>query len=127
LPSISKVENLKISDEKHWFAEMEHVQWVELLQPFTSVKDLVISKDLAWPFVTMVRKLVQENVTCVLPALQNLFLDEPRPNILVWEDIGLFIAARRLSGYPVNVYHRGLNRGREGWVHTYRETMIDSY
>jgi len=39
----------------------------------------------------------------VLPALQNLFLEDPQPSGPVEEAVGRFVAARQLSGNPIAV------------------------
>ncbi len=84
-----------------WQDEMEDTQWLELLHPFTSVKDLHLSKDSAAFIAPALQELSGERVTEVLPALQNLFLEESQPSKLVKEAIGKFIAARQLSGCPI--------------------------
>ncbi len=85
---------------------MEDTQWLDLLHPFTSVKDLELSRD-SVPFVApALQELSGKRVTEVLPALQNLFLAESQPSGPVQEAIGKFIAARQLAGFPVTVHHR---------------------
>jgi hypothetical protein len=98
-------------DEQGWYEDMEHTQWLELLDPFTSVKDLVLSKDLVRLVAPALQELAKESVTGVLPALQNLFLNELQPPIPVQEAIDQFITARQLSGHPINVHRRD---GEEG-------------
>jgi hypothetical protein len=51
--------------------------------------------------------LPRERVIEVLPGLQNLYLrgPPPPPSGLIRDPIGLFIAARQLSGRPVAVYY----------------------
>ena len=84
--------------------DMEDTQWLELLRPFTSVKDLDLS-EASVPFIApALQELSGERVTEVLPALQNLFTG-PMPSGPVKEAIGKFIAARQLSGCPVTVHH----------------------
>jgi hypothetical protein len=89
-----------------WQDDMEDIQWLELLHPFTSVKNLHLSK-YSVPFVApALQELSGERVPEVLPALQNLFLAESQPSKPVKEAIEKFIAARQLSGFPVTVHHR---------------------
>jgi hypothetical protein len=89
-----------------WQDDMEDSQWLELLPPFTSVKDLDLS-EASVPFVApALQELSGERVTEVLPALQNLFLTGSQPSGPVKQAIGKFIATRQLFGYPVTVYHR---------------------
>ncbi len=84
---------------------MEDGQWLELLRPFASVKDLDLSGGLV-PFVApALQEISGERVTEVLPTLQNLFLAGPQPSGPVKEAIGKFIVARQLSECPVTVHH----------------------
>jgi hypothetical protein len=88
-----------------WQDDMEDTQWLDLLHPFISVKDLGLSKD-SVPFVApALQELSGKRLTQVLPALQNLFLT-PQLSGSVKEAIPKFIAARQLFGYPVTVHHR---------------------
>jgi hypothetical protein len=90
-----------------WQDDMEDNQWLELLRPFTSVKDLDLC-EASVPFVAPVLQgLSGERVTEVLPALQNLSLKGPQPSGPVKKAIRKFIAARQLAGFPVTVHHRG--------------------
>jgi len=82
---------------------MEHAQWLELLQPFTSVNGLVLSESVVPLLAPALQELARERVTEVLPALHNIFLPERQPSGSVQEAIGQFIAARRLSNSPVTV------------------------
>jgi hypothetical protein len=84
---------------------MEPTQYLELLQPFTSVKDLVVSDESVEVVTLALQELTYGNVTGVLPRLQNLFLKELQLSMPIQEAVGQFIAARQLSGHPVNVYH----------------------
>jgi hypothetical protein len=87
----------------HWEDDIENGQWLEVLRPFTTVKGLYLSRRLAPHIVPDLLELVGERVTEVLPALQNLFLEEPLRLGPVQETIEQFVAARQLSGHPVAV------------------------
>jgi len=111
-PPLPTLEHLHIDIETdpdsplEWQDDMEDTQWLELLRPFTSVKDLDLS-GASVPFISpALQELSGERVTEVLPALQNLFFTGPMPSGPVKEAIGKFIAARQLSGCPVTVHHR---------------------
>jgi hypothetical protein len=111
-PPLPTLERLDIDIKKdrdsllEWQDDMEDTQWLELLRPFTSVKDLELSKD-SVPFIApALQELSGERVTEVLPALKNLFLEGPQPSGPVKEAIGKFTTARQLAGCPVNVHHR---------------------
>jgi hypothetical protein len=104
-------------DIKNWQDDMEDTQWLDLLRPFTSVKDWRLS-EYSVPFIApALQELSGERVTDVLPALQNLFFTGPMPSGPVKEAIQKFIAARQLAGFPVTVRHRdNENQGYKDWV-----------
>jgi hypothetical protein len=107
-PLSPTLERLEIHDNKQdWHEDVEHVQWLELLHEFVSVKDLVIHKQLVRLVAPALEELVGERVLEVLPALQKFYLQGPRPSNPVQEAIVKFIVARRVSGHPVTVYHQG--------------------
>jgi len=95
---------------------MEDTQWLELLCPFTSVKDLVLSED-SVPFIApALQELSGERVIEVLPKLQNLFFIGPGLSGPVKEVIGKFIAAQQLAGFLVTVHHRDNEKlGYKDW------------
>ncbi|KAI9445775.1 hypothetical protein F5148DRAFT_1153687 [Russula earlei] len=79
---------------------LNNTRWLELLDPFTAVKDLRLSDQVAPHVCQALEELSEEGA----PALQNIFLQgleslEPVPNF-----IERVVAARRLSGHPVTVY-----------------------
>jgi len=79
-------------------------QWLELLHPFTTVKDLLLSGTVA-PYVAQaLRGLPVEQVTEVLPALENVFISRSEPYGPVWEAISEFADARQLSDHPVSIH-----------------------
>ena len=89
-----------------WQQGAESIQWLELLNPFPSVKDLELSAKLAQLVAPALGALTEEGVTEVLPALQNIFIEGPRASESVQESIEKFISARQLFGRPVTVHHR---------------------
>jgi hypothetical protein len=99
---ISMVERLYIIDVQFcaWRDNMENIRWLELLHPFTAVKDLYISRVFARRIAPALQGLIRERVTEVLPALQTLFLEGTHP---VQEAIGKFVAERQLAGHPVAI------------------------
>ncbi|KAI0000697.1 hypothetical protein BJV74DRAFT_986397 [Russula compacta] len=101
-PSLSAVECLDIYESRSWEPHgMENIQWMELLHPFTAIKDLRLSEELVVRVVEALQGLARESVTNVLPALQNLFLEGVKPSDLLHEAIAQFVAARQLAGHPV--------------------------
>jgi hypothetical protein len=107
LPPLSTVEILYIYKhqffELDWQGEIEKTQWLELLRPFTAVKKLCISKEYGPRIILALRELVGDIRTEVLPALQNIFLEEIQPSRPVQESIEQFISARQLTNSPVAI------------------------
>jgi len=90
----------------HWQDDIESSQWLELLHPFTAVKDLYLSQEFAPRIAPSLQELVEGRAMEVLPALQNLFLEDPQPSGPVEEDIGQFVAARQLTRHPITASFR---------------------
>ena len=86
-----------------WQDDIENSQWLEVLHPFTIVKDFYISSTFIPRIAPALQELVGERVMEVLPALQTLFLEEPLPSGPVQDPIGQFVAARQLAGHPIVV------------------------
>jgi hypothetical protein len=104
------VEDLHILENEYWRPDwqedIESNQWLELLHPFTAVKDLHMSQEILPRITAALLELVAgESVTEVLPALRSVFLEEPLSLGPVQESIGLFVAARQLAGHPITVSH----------------------
>jgi hypothetical protein len=86
-----------------WQDDIENGQWLEVLSPFTAVKDLYISHEFAPRIVPALQELVGERVTEVLPALRTLFLPELQQREPARKIIDQFIAMRQLSCHPIAV------------------------
>jgi hypothetical protein len=80
---------------------MEDEQWLELLQPFTSVNHLALSREWVRRVAPALQELAGGRAPEVLPALKTLFFEGPQPSGPVKKVIREFIAARRLSGRTV--------------------------
>ena len=109
-PLISALEVLKIREAKnlpssHWNDDVENAQWVELLDPFTAVKNLYLTGQIARHVCGALQELPEEMTTEVLPALRNLFVDGPGSLENTREAIRPFVAARQVSGHPVAIEH----------------------
>jgi hypothetical protein len=109
MPAFAMVERLCIREhgyclQQHWKRGIKHSHWLQLLRFFTRAKDLYISGEITTYIVSVLESLVGERATEVLPALQNLLLDEydelQRATLAGIEE---FIAARELSGHPIAV------------------------
>jgi len=104
---ISAVERLDVIDEARsqlrWQDDIESVQWLELLQPFTGVKDFYISRDFVPRIAPALQELVEERMTEVLfPSLKTLFLQEAHLSGS-HAAIEHFVAERQLAGHPIAV------------------------
>jgi hypothetical protein len=107
LHPLSTVEGLYI-DHKYsqlvWKDDaIENTLWLQLLRPFTAVKNLYLSKEFAPGIAAGLHELVGGNITEVLPSLQNIFVEGLEPSGPFQENIGQFVAARQLSGHPIAI------------------------
>ena len=119
LPPLSTTEDLYIYQDPylqaHWKDNTENLLWPELLHPFTTVKNLYLSKEFMRRIMPALQDLDGGRTTEVLPTLQNIFLEEVEPGGRVQEDIGRFVAARQLSGHTITVSHWERDPIRE-WI-----------
>jgi len=110
-PLISALEELQIREgdsgffsSSHWKSDRKNAQWLELLAPFTGLKNLYLPSGIARCVCGALQEISGERVSEVLPALRNLFVRgsslEP-----IQEAVKPFVAARQLSGHPVVVDH----------------------
>ena len=81
---------------------IENTLWLQLLLPFTAVKNLYIPEGVGPRIAAALQELVGDRITEVLPSLQNMTVTWPRPGPFR-ENIKRFVTARRLSGQPVAV------------------------
>ena len=95
--------------------EEENSQWLELLHPFTAVKDLYLYREFVPYFSAALEELGAESVTEVLPALERIFLEDPWLSGPVQEIIKQFVALRRLSGDPIVVSLWSTGREKYKW------------
>ena len=112
LHSLSTVENLNLYIKggpgyplPAWEDDpIENTLWLQLLLPFTGVKNLSLSVELAPGIAATLKGLVTSRVTEILPSLQNIFvqgLDRSGP---LRENIEQFVAARQLSDNPIAIF-----------------------
>jgi hypothetical protein len=104
LPTLEHLEIHNLLE--YWEDDMENVQWLEILRLFPSLKDLVLSKKSFRLVAPALNELDGESVTEVLPALQNIVIQDPQPSEPDSKAIGKFISTRQLLGSPVAVQHR---------------------
>jgi hypothetical protein len=106
LHPLSTVEVLRI--EKHWQLvwkndAIENSLWLQLLLPFTAVKNLYLYKQFAPCIATALQELVGGRVTEVLPSLQNIFVEGLEPSGPFQKSMGLFVAARQRLDHPITI------------------------
>jgi hypothetical protein len=112
LPPLSMLEDLYIyegsSSRAHWQDNIENALWLELLRPFSAVKNLYLSKDSALRIVPALKELAGDWATELLPALQTISLEGLQPSGLVQEGIRQFLAARPFTIHPIEIlnWHR---------------------
>ena len=82
---------------------IENIEWMELLLPFTAVKNLYLSKQFVPRIAPVLQEMIVGGTTDVLSTLQNLYLEGFQPSESVEEGIKRFISARRLTDHPVAV------------------------
>ena len=107
LEPLSKVEDFYI-EHRYWQTvwkndAIENTLWLQLLLPFTAVKNLYLSKEFAPGFGVTLQELVGGRITEVLPSLQNIFVEGLERSGPFQENIGRFVDARRLSGHPIAI------------------------
>jgi len=100
LPPLSTLEDLYV-EAMGWKSytpnNIEDTLWLELLQPFTTVKNLYLSEEVTRHIVPALEELVGGRTTEVLPALQNIFLRGLEASGPVQKGIEKFVAARQGS------------------------------
>jgi hypothetical protein len=107
LPPLSTVENLYVEHNclrLIGIHDVESTLWLELLLPFTGVKNLYLSDKFARGIIRSLEGLVGGRMTEILPALQKIFVARHIP-MRVWTAIEQFVAARQLSGHHIDVSH----------------------
>jgi len=111
LSPLPALECLEIHNtRRYWEDDMENVQWLEFLQLFPSMKELVLS---AKSFQLVAPALNELDIT-VLPAIQTIIIQGPRSSGPNTKAIGKFIATRQLLGRPVTIQRRG-GPHLDGW------------
>ena len=104
LPPASTLKSLYIrSLALRWQDSVEDTLWLELLRPFSSVKNLYVCKEFVPRIAPALQELVGGRTTEVLPTLENIFLEGFQPSGPLLEGIEKFVAARRLTSHPVAV------------------------
>ena len=106
LPPLPTLEFLAIRKYGgYWQDPIGNTEWLELLRPFASVKNLVLSDEAAGYLAPALQGLTVDNVTGMLPSLETLSLKASARSGPTQEAIAQFVAARQLSGRPVAVLY----------------------
>jgi hypothetical protein len=107
LPTLTPFERLYIPApvQSTWKDVIDELdpQWLKLLSVFHPVKDLCLSKPIASRVAQALRGIPVEQVSDVLPTLEDIFISGLEPVGPVKEAISEFADARRLAGHPVSI------------------------
>ena len=107
LPPLSMLEDLYIHEDLYsqpdWKDDMENGLWLQLLHPFTAVKNLYLSEQFAIRIGPALQELTEGRTTGVLPALQNIFMKGLQPSGPVQEGVRQFVASRQVTSCPIAV------------------------
>jgi hypothetical protein len=107
---LSGLERLIVCDGRYeppdWQDDIENTQWMELLRPFATVKDLYLSDNVALRVAPALQELSEERVTEVLPALQDIFIHRLEPSGIIQEGFQKFVTTRgrHVSSRPVAIH-----------------------
>ncbi|KAH9059955.1 hypothetical protein EDB87DRAFT_680714 [Lactarius vividus] len=112
---IFNVEDLHISATRQpsWEGGLFNGQWLELINPFTGIKQLQVSGNLS---THIVRALQQRHTRreIVLPALKKLYIPQPWPrHASLREAVVSFMISHRLSGNRIPVEYERLYQTNE--------------
>ena len=101
------MENLYVKDvllpPSDWKDDIVNSEWLDLLLPFTAVKNLYLSKNIATHIAPALKELTGGRTTEVLPALQKVLLGGFGPSEPVPKGIVRFISARQLTDHTIGV------------------------
>ena len=116
LPSLSMLEDLYIYEAPYpppdWKDDIENGLWLQLLHPFTAVKNLYPSEEIARRIGPALQELAEGRTAEVLPALQNIFLEGLKSSGPVQEGIAKFVAVRQVASRTIEV---------SSWANSHRD------
>ena len=116
LPPLPMLEHLYIREGPNWRQDnIEDTLWLDLLHPFSAVKNLHMSQEVARRIAPTLQELVGGRTTEVLPTLQNILLTgfDPITPVPVPEGIEQFVARRQVANHPIAVHIPDLYRDRQ--------------
>ena len=109
LPPLSMM-NLYVCErllQLDWPNDIDNELWVELLRPFSAVKNLYLSHEAGSRVALALQELVEGRATevmpTVLPTLQNIFVKGLRSFGPEFEALRQFVTARRVSGQHIEL------------------------
>lgn len=80
LPPLSTLKQLRILEGEHLHPHVEddteNAEWPQLLQPFTALRDLYLSENLALRIAPALKGFIEDGAAQAFPALRNVLLDE---------------------------------------------------
>ena len=91
------------NSEPDWKGNIGNGPWLELLCPFTSMKNLYLSEKIALCIGPALQELVEGRATDVFPTLETIFLEGLKSSGPVQESIGHFVAARQVVGHRIAI------------------------
>ena len=84
--------------------DMDDEQWLRVIRSFDGAKDFRVASELATD-ISRALRLADEGHKIVLPALRNLYEQEPVHTAgLMWDTVESFVTQRQLSSLPVQIY-----------------------
>ena len=106
LPPLSTLDLHIDGNRQHWQGNVDNVLWLRLLHPFTFVKNLYLSEEIAQRIVPALQDLVGVRATEVLPTLENIFLEEGQRSGPVQEGIQQVVTVRQATNHPIAISYQ---------------------
>jgi hypothetical protein len=85
------------------YNQVGNTEWLDLLLPFTAVKNLYLSNLVSLRIAPALQELTGGRTTEVLPALQNVHLEEFQPSEPIQYGIAQFVSARQLANHSITI------------------------
>jgi hypothetical protein len=91
------------NSEPDWKDNIGNGPWLELLRPFTAMKNLYLSEKIALRIGPALQEHVEGGTTELLPTLENFFLEGLESSGRAQEGIGQFVAAQQVVGHRIAI------------------------
>ena len=92
-----------ISSPIVWEWDIENTEYLDLLLPFTAVKNLYVPHIFSPRLGLALKDVTGGRTTEILPALQNVLLEKLEPSDRIRGGIAQFVSARQLTNHPVAI------------------------